>query len=775
MADKNISALPLAPDLYDDSMLVVEQQGQAMKLCGAQFRAFGRQAVIEEVQDYVDQAQAAAGSIVNMTVEARTLEDGQPASVTKTVKAGKVHLDFGLPRGAQGVPGPDGPAGPRGPKGEPGAGLEIAGRYDAPDQVPDPQEGKSYYIGTQPPYDLYTYLDGAWVNNGPLSGGGGGGGPLPENAVTAEGGGELVMDEALGSAPFQVIFTSEEEPPLTAQDVAYGAGSTVQEALEDLFTSVSDGKKAVASAITDKGVPTAQDAAFDTMAENIRAIQTGTDTSNATATPGDILAPKTAYTAAGRVEGLIPTLPAQTITPGVQNKTIANGQYLGGTQTILGDANLTPANIRQGVRIFGVAGNMTSQFNATLTVKADTGAVVTATRSGGGEVSGLSTNGSVTLELPMEGTWTVTAVRGVTQYNSVVVNVTSRYNAELTAEVHIEFFREIERLSDARFALSAGTVGNYAVFCGGMGSYIGLDSYPASHDTVDVYDKELTRRDGAALTVARSYLAGASNGSKLLFGGGWRWTSNQKSAFYSQVDVYDASLTHTTAAELSIARGYLAAAAINGNILFVGGTDTTSISDLGKSVVDAYDTNLTRTSPTVSAGTGRHAGASNDAYAVFSDNANGVVTAYDASLTRKIAAKLGQAGVDSAVRAGNYVVFVNGENIYAYDLFLTRVIPEKPTNNAPGRVSTTLKSFGLFLGGIKHIDNKVTMGNTEIYDPYLTHTFIQNDALKGTGYKDATGAAASVGDFAIAGGGSSSPWATGRAAALYDTYAYQYV
>ena len=320
MADKNISALPLAPDLYDDSMLVVEQQGQAMKLSGAQFRAFGRQAVIEEVQDYVDQAQAAAGSIVNMTVEARTLEDGQPASVTKTVKAGKVHLDFGLPRGAQGVPGPDGPAGPRGPKGEPGAGLEIAGRYDAPDQVPDPQEGKSYYIGTQPPYDLYTYLDGAWVNNGPLSGGGGGGGPLPENAVTAEGGGELVMDEALGSAPFQVIFTSEEEPPLTAQDVAYGAGSTVQEALEDLFTSVSDGKKAVASAITDKGVPTAQDAAFDTMAENIRAIQTGTDTSNATATPGDILAPKTAYTAAGST--ITEDVPADALAIARQRQTV---------------------------------------------------------------------------------------------------------------------------------------------------------------------------------------------------------------------------------------------------------------------------------------------------------------------------------------------------------------------------------------------------------------------------------------------------------------------
>ena len=32
----------------------------------------------------------------------------------------------------------------------------------------------------------------------------------------------------------------------------------------------------------------------------------------------------------------------------------------------------------------------------------------------------------------MEGEWTVTAVRGVAQYNSVVVSVSSHYSAELT-------------------------------------------------------------------------------------------------------------------------------------------------------------------------------------------------------------------------------------------------------------------------------------------------------------------------------------------------------
>lgn len=58
------------------------------------------------------------------------------------------------------------------------------------------------------------------------------------------------------------------------------------------------------------------------------------------------------------VEG-ITTKSAQTYTPGTTNQTIAAGQYLAGAQTISGDANLTAANIVNGVSIFGVAGTHT--------------------------------------------------------------------------------------------------------------------------------------------------------------------------------------------------------------------------------------------------------------------------------------------------------------------------------------------------------------------------------------------------------------------------------
>lgn len=47
---------------------------------------------------------------------------------------------------------------------------------------------------------------------------------------------------------------------------------------------------------------------------------------------------------------------AATYTPGTSDQSIASGQYLNGTQTIKGDSNLTAANIKSGVSIFGVTG-----------------------------------------------------------------------------------------------------------------------------------------------------------------------------------------------------------------------------------------------------------------------------------------------------------------------------------------------------------------------------------------------------------------------------------
>lgn len=83
----------------------------------------------------------------------------------------------------------------------------------------------------------------------------------------------------------------------------------------------------------------------------------GTDTSDATATAGDIRTGKTAYVQGVKITGSLLEKSAQTYTPGTADQTIAANRILTGVQTIQGDADLVASNIKNGVNIFGVTGN----------------------------------------------------------------------------------------------------------------------------------------------------------------------------------------------------------------------------------------------------------------------------------------------------------------------------------------------------------------------------------------------------------------------------------
>lgn len=101
---------------------------------------------------------------------------------------------------------------------------------------------------------------------------------------------------------------------------------------------------------------------------------------------------------------------AQTITPGTTDQTIASGKYLTGTQTIKGDTDLTAANIKKGVEIFGVTGTFTT------TPSGKTALTAAALRSGyAGFINGSQVDGSMADTSVTEGTTTVsssTATRG---------------------------------------------------------------------------------------------------------------------------------------------------------------------------------------------------------------------------------------------------------------------------------------------------------------------------------------------------------------------------
>lgn len=92
---------------------------------------------------------------------------------------------------------------------------------------------------------------------------------------------------------------------------------------------------------------------------NFPAVGAGGDTSDATATPADILKGKTAYGADGKITGTIPSVEGKQIVPKAAGQiAVAGNVYTTGARIIPKEDNFIPANIRKDVSIWGVVGTL---------------------------------------------------------------------------------------------------------------------------------------------------------------------------------------------------------------------------------------------------------------------------------------------------------------------------------------------------------------------------------------------------------------------------------
>lgn len=199
--------------------------------------------------------------------------NGSPTSISPAESGGGV-----------GIPGPPGP------QGDPGVSPII--------QVEDIIGGHRVEISDVLGKKVFDVMDGKDGERGPQGEPGIRGFSPTISVENIDGGHRVTITDENGPQSFDVLngvggedtagVTSfngrdgEVTPTLgdyTAEQISFSSDNmdedTVHAAIEKLFTSVSDGKELLASAITDKGISTTKDVSFRQMAENVRAIQTG--------------------------------------------------------------------------------------------------------------------------------------------------------------------------------------------------------------------------------------------------------------------------------------------------------------------------------------------------------------------------------------------------------------------------------------------------------------------------------------------------------------------
>ena len=147
------------------------------------------------------------------------------------------------------------------------------------------------------------------------------------------------------------------------------------------------------------------------------------------------------------------------------------------------------------------------------------------------------------------------------------------YNSSMTKAANI-----MSPLDDSCYC-AATTVGNYAIF--------------STFGRTFTYDNTLSRSTATNLSAHgyTKYNAATSVGDYAIFVGG---QYKQNNTISNTVEVYNSSLTKSTATNVSLARINMSATTLNGRAIFAGGASASGSTAEAYTIIDVYDASLTR-------------------------------------------------------------------------------------------------------------------------------------------------------------------------------------
>ena len=253
--------------------------------------------------------------------------------------------------------------------------------------------------------------------------------------------------------------------------------SSVVDAINELFTSVSDGKTAIAAAITDKGVPTAATDSFADMADNIGDIPSPSLQSSraytVSASGSQTISPGTGYDAMEAVALTVPAgaaKPASTIS--ATGASVSTGTN---TLTLSKTVSNTPQVVSTGFVTAGTSGDSSVSLTASVTTKvAATIHPSTSDQSiaSGTYLTGAQTVKAVTHNLsPGDIKSGVTLKIGDSSDDDCVASVTGTYagkNVQIAAGVNRATTSTLAAVSGQ--SITVAKSGTYNVYWGGFRS-----------------------------------------------------------------------------------------------------------------------------------------------------------------------------------------------------------------------------------------------------------------------------------------------------------------